>query len=141
MTQEDWKYIEDRWGFSYSSIKLKVDGYDITLNVERSGMKLSMFIYVNGQFKGVDLSTTGKSIGKTEPEWTEIATRFYRTVKKRMYTAKYIKDMEKAFGKKYLKQKGYYDCFQWIKYPWWLSFSSFKRHLIKYNKSIELVKE
>lgn len=140
MTDQEWKEVEEQW--ACGTIKLKVDGYDVALQLKRNGMRLFMFVFVNGKLEGSNLNSLDDEIaGVKEPEWTDIATRFYQTKTKSLHPAKRVKELERAFGKRYCKKNAVYSAKFWYKMPYWTTFNSFKRHLIKHNKSIELVKE
>ena len=91
MTKEEWKKVEDWWGTGYSSIKMKVDGYDIQLdnNIDKKKMIVEVVIYVDGYIKGA-YSTAGNEIGD----------RFWNRVKKPFYTPKQLKVRAKLWGKR-----------------------------------------
>lgn len=140
MTKQDWQYIKDHWGLPYVTIKLKVDEYNVTLQCRQDKMKLVMAVFVNGEIKGKDLlPVSGKALSETEPEWTEVARRFWQTKTKTMHSQKEIKKLERDLGKTFCKRMDIYSK-HWYKYPWWCSFNSFKRHIVKHNNNIELVK-
>ena len=138
MTNEDWKQVEENWG--YIRITLQVDNYKLDIVPERSKMKIYNMVYVNGKFEGIDLITITKQDYQTEPKWSELATRFYQTRKKSLRPEKEIKKLEKLFGKKKAKELGFNKRTHFYKQPWWTSFKLFKLHLIKYNKDIKLIK-
>lgn len=134
MTKEQWQEVKDNWGAQFTSQRFKVDGYDVTLQTERSGMKLFETIYVNGEICGKDL------LDASEDKITEIARRFYFKKSKRVYSDKYIKDMEKIFGKKRAKERGYTkDAKIYYVTPHYTSFATFKKQIINNNQSIELI--
>lgn len=127
MTAEDWKEVETRLSIPYSSVKLKIDGYDVTIGhaVEKP-LKYCLAIYIDGIFKT-----------KWVLEDCEIRRRFCSKHTKSLLTAKEKKALmrqRKALREQIMKDM----TFEWYS-PYWSSFRSLKSHLIKNNKSIELV--
>ena len=52
MTVEDWKEVETRLSIPYSSVKLKIDGYDVTIgHAMEKPLKHCLVIYIDGIFK------------------------------------------------------------------------------------------
>ena len=52
MTVEDWKEVETRLSIPYSSVKLKIDGYDVTIgHAMEKPLKYCLVIYIDGIFK------------------------------------------------------------------------------------------
>ncbi len=52
MTKEDWKYVERELADPYGYIKLKIDGYEVTVNVEpEKHLKYVLTVYVGGKMK------------------------------------------------------------------------------------------
>lgn len=52
MTKEDWKNVERQLAVTYGHIKLKIDGYEVTVNVEpRKNLKVVLAVYVNGEIQ------------------------------------------------------------------------------------------
>ena len=127
MTKDEWKKVEDWWGTGYSSIKMKVDGYDIQLNnnIDKKKMIVEVVIYVDGYIKGA-YSTAGNEIGD----------RFWNRVKKPLYTPKQLKARVKLWGKRSKEAQQKY--FEYNLYTW-RSFRAFKKHLTDHNKDISLV--
>lgn len=131
MTTADWTKVKEAWGQPYKSIEIEADGYKLQLLTTMWNMKVYMLVYVNGYLEG-------KNFLKHNGQWSDIATRFHRSSYKSFWKAKQIKEIEKALGKKYAKEHGYYDKHE-SKHPDWQSFTSFKRHLLKHNKTISLI--
>lgn len=132
MTKADWDMVEKKLGQIYCSATLMCDGYRLTLRVERiSKMGLAIYVYINGV---LDF--------KFAVDDCEERRRFFCVRTKAVYSQKEQKDMIKACGKRWLKQRGYdVDKVYTMYYPWWKSFRSLKSHLIKNNTSIELITE
>lgn len=127
MTVEDWKEVETRLSIPYSSVKLKIDGYDVTIgHAMEKPLKHCLVIYIDGIFKT-----------KWVLEDCEIRRRFCSKHTKSLLTAKEKKALmrqRKALREQIMKDM----TFEWYS-PYWSSFRSLKSHLIKNNKSIELV--
>jgi len=130
MTKQEWKEVESNMQ-PFGAARLKIDGYEISLAVHPvNKFKFAICIYVNGVIKGNYLT-----------EDCEERRRFMRESKRCAYSGKHKKRMLK-FGKKYLKEWGVdINKTYSIYFPWWNSFNSLKRHLVKNNKSIELVRD
>ncbi len=131
MTDEEWKIAEDELSGFYGYVRLKIDGYDVTVEKRQiSEMKACLAVFIDGAFKM-----------KWALEDCEIRRRFCRKCKKKMYTNKAKTDFIKYVGKKAAKQfekenshllySTYYE-------PFFGSFRTLKAHLIKNNDSIEL---
>ena len=127
MTVEDWKEVETRLSIPYSSVKLRIDGYDVTIgHAMEKPLKYCLVIYIDGIFKT-----------KWVLEDCEIRRRFCSKHTKNLLTAKEKKALmrqRKALREQIMKDM----TFEWYS-PYWSSFRSLKSHLIKNNKSIELV--
>ncbi len=129
LTAEEWKDVEERLKSFYNIVKLRCDGYEISITLTRiSQFKNAIVVYVNGQIKG---------------EWLlkecEERRRFLRPITKSCLSPKDKKRLKK-FGKKFVREMEeksrhtYYD-------PYWTSFRTLKKQLIEQNKSIELIHE
>lgn len=126
MTAEEWKMVEEKMDSVFANVKLKIDGYEVELCTTRSKKrKPEISVYVNGNIKTSDIIND-----------TEIRRRFYN---------RHVTNLLKAKDKKMLKgiprvirevieDNASYDWYE----PYWQSFRSLKRHLIKNNSSIEL---
>lgn len=131
MTPEEWKEVEEKLNSLFSTVKLKVDGYELTIVLRRiTQFKNAIVVYVNGQVKG---------------EWLikecEESRRFFREVRKSVYTTK----QKKAYAKlsKKLRAEMGIDIDKTYSYYLadWTSFKALKKKLIEQNNSIELVRE
>lgn len=128
MTDEQWKEVEKKLVPPFGRVELEIDGYKVTITAQLvEKMKVGFAVYVNGFIRG---------------EWSindcEIRRRFYYESKRSLLTkserAK-VKKMRKSVREEVLQRTKYS-----IYLPYWGSFSRLKSHLIKNNKSIELVK-
>lgn len=129
---EQWKEIEGRLSRGWGSVKLQVDGFDLTLEVRPvAPLRFAIMPFVNGVHRGAWY--TKNEAG----EWCEEARRFlplkklflYRRTK--LMKTKLPKKTIEEWASKYVETRGLY----------WTSFAALKRHLIANNKSIDLVEE
>ena len=91
MTKEEWAKIADWWGTGFGSVKMSIDGHEISLynNIDKKKMVVEVVIYVDGYIKG-EYSTAGDEIGD----------RFWLRVKKPLYSPKELKERAKIWGKR-----------------------------------------
>lgn len=130
MNPQEWKEVEESLAILWSPVKLKCDGYEVTFILERiSQMKNAILFYIGGVCKA-----------KWALEDCEERRRFLCPVQKSAYTSKQKEGLKK-FSKK-LRAKLDIDPDKKFTYYhlYWTNFKSLKRHLIKNNKSIELVR-
>lgn len=129
LSPQDWKGIEERLKFLESPVKLNCDGYEITLVLQRiSQFSNAIMVYVNGKFNG-----------KWLMDDCEERRRFCQARKRSLLDSK-----QKAAIKRWPKKDrlAMVARAKYISYsPHWTSFRSLKNHLIKNNKSIELINE
>jgi len=124
MTKEEWKKVEEDLKILYNRVNLDCDGYLITLVLARHGIYKNLIdVFINGKISYL---------------WTqndcEERKRFFYECKKFLYSKKDRKRLTKLkFRSDSINKK-----FS-IYYPFWNTFSSLKRHLIKNNKEIKLV--
>jgi hypothetical protein len=131
VTNEEWKEIEKRLQSFYDIVKLKIDGYEISILLKRTNQfKNELAVYVNGLIKG---------------EWLikecEESRRFYKKVTKSLMTQKQKKALQKLPKKEQKRLTSMLKLDRTYSYylAGWTSFNSLKKHLIKENKSIELI--
>ncbi len=129
MTNEDWAKVEEILTHEWIQVGLLCDGYRLTLQLSRiKPMQLGITFFVNGWLRG---------------KWIlndcEERMRFFRPLKRPVHSARYRSTYMKL-SKETRDHLGW-DMSQTVIYwqPWWPSFRALKAHLIKYNKSIELV--
>jgi hypothetical protein len=131
MNKAEWDQLKVDLSHAYGQAHLVVDGFRLTLMVRQTGaLKYEITPYVNGEFKGIWLR-----------DKTDEAVRFMCPNTISLFKPAEKKRLTKGLSKKLIKEwlpnidaKGTY-------YVWgWSSFTSLKAHLIKNNKSIELVK-
>lgn len=130
MTKAEWEQVEERLTRQLIPVALMCDGYHLTLQIKRSGMKLLIVPYVNGVLKGTWFTAE-----------SEERRRFFRSVKKSVWSTKARARMEKM-SKRQLEAYGL-DPGETVTayYPWWTSVKALKSHLLKHNESIELLKD
>lgn len=125
MTNEEWERAENALKDFLNYVKLDVDGYKLTLQLQRvSTYKAGIVIYINEKFKGVWLS-----------EDCEERRRFLRKSERRIFTESYIKKMKCNKKEAETLRKKTFSVY----HSTWSSFKSFKRHLINNNKEINLI--
>ncbi len=129
-TKEQWDEVAEKLDSQFDGVYLRCDGYLVYATLGRMKMKLVIYVYVNGYFKG-------EWYGRDD-EMSEEARRFWRPSVRAHYPAKYIKFYEKLYGKRKCKKKGIYDKYIWP-FHWWNRPLPFIRHLIKYNDNIEII--
>lgn len=125
MTEEEWKEVENELLVYGYPIKLKIDGYDIFLVPTRENMNLSIGLFVGGKFKY---------------EWIheecDIRKRFMCPSKHCLVKQKDLNRVTKSKKRQQeIKANNTYISYS----PYWTSFKRLKSHLIKNNKSIELL--
>lgn len=124
MTAEDWKQIEKRLSYGYGNVKLKIDGYDITLLSTIEKMKVYIAIYVNGEING-----------KWVAEDCEIRRKFY--FKRKCCVVKNAEMKKRKISKKQMAEL--IEKYTYYTYtPFYTSFRSLKSQLINNNDNIEL---
>lgn len=132
MNKSEWEGVQKAIESLDGQARLIVDGYEVDLILlPMSPYKKEIAVYVNGYIK------QEWSLGKT-PEGEEIRRRFYCEHKKSMIKkpqGKMTRKEQQAFE----QAKKQYTYSYYL--PYWSSFSSLKRHLVKNNKSIEIRKD
>ena len=127
MTKEQWEQAEKSLSLHYGRVEMKIDGYDVTIVVEPlKALKNVLVVYMNGELKGKWLS-----------EDCEERRRFFQKHTKNLLSRKEQKRL--AREKKAVREAVGKTTYEWYS-PYWTSFRSLKSHLIKSNKSIELIK-
>ncbi len=132
ITKEDWQEIEQKLKSFYNVVKLNCDGYEISLTLERlDTMKNGIMVYVNGVIKGEWLT-----------EECEERRRFYRPITRSLMSQKQrnnLKKLPKRTQNMLIKELKLDRTFTYYSFEW-TSFNSLKRHLIKNNTNIELIR-
>lgn len=130
LTADQWKKIETSLRIPWGEARLRVDGYELTLQVQQiKPLRYAIVPFVNGFLRGVWLTKTEAG------EWCEEARRFLPLKKVFLYSKtklmkmKLPKKMMHEFSSKHFESRGFY----------WTSFGPLKRHLIANNESIELI--
>lgn len=125
MTTEEWTEIENKLLKFGLLVEIKVDDYKVSLVPTRENMKIYIVLFVNGKFKW---------------EWIhedcDIRRRFMRPSKHCLVKQKELDRVTRSKKKRQeIKERNSYISYS----PNWTSFKRLKRHLIKNNKSIELL--
>ena len=130
LTKDEWKRVEEDLKSFYHSVALMCDGFHIVLRLERiSVVKNAICVYVNDHMKHYS------------KDCEELRRFQYPSVRK-AHSAKEQREIRKM-PKWLRKQLGHFgnpDATYTVYQPWWGSFQALKRHLIKQNQDIELLK-
>lgn len=127
MTNEDWKYVEDRLSNPFGSVKLLVDGYNVTLVCQpEKPLHYSITVFIDGNF-----------YAKWVLNDCDIRRRFCSRHTKCYLDQKARNRLkrEKKSVREEVKKRATTEYYM----PFWNSFRSMKNHFIKNNTSIELV--
>lgn len=131
MTKEEWKRTEDALNSFFAPVCLKVDGYNVTLILERVGTYKNMImVYIDGKWQGKWLTEGGEE----RRRFCQRKTHSLLTAKEKMAIRKLSKKAQKELANEHHN-------FQYESYsPQWTSFGALKKHLISNNEKIELIK-
>lgn len=131
MTATDWEKVENKLSYPFGGVKLRIDGHDINIMVEKEGakpLKYVLAVYVDGYIKG---------------EWItkdcEIRRKFYCKRTKSLLTKDFrkssvFKRMKKSVQEEWIKEHTY----EYYS-PYFNSFKKLKAHFTKNSDSIELI--
>lgn len=129
MSGEEWASVKEALEVLWNPVKLKADGYELDLVLQRVGMyKNGISIYINGVFKAAWLL-----------EDCEERRRFIQSRERSMLSArqkaewrKLSKKVQKALLEKYdVRYKRYS--------TYWSSYGALKKRLLDTSKDIELI--
>lgn len=131
MTREEWDKVKAASESLYGCAKLRIDGYEITLKLERvNTYKNAVMVYIEGIFKfewiDADCEERRRFMQHKQP---------YIVPAKQRAEFKKMK-LSKAVRKKYAE---YYERRYDVYTPQWKAFAALKKHLIANNESIELI--
>ena len=132
MTPEDWKEVDRCLQLFICTVKLKCDEYMVALMLCRiTQLRNVIQIFVNDEVRGTWLLDD-----------CEERRRFMCPVKKPVYSQKQKANLKKL-SRKARREAGLpaLDATVTVYRPYWTSFKALKRHLIRNNNSIELVRE
>lgn len=128
ITPEQWKEIETSLNMPWGRVRLRVDGYDLELQVQQiEPLRFAIIPFVNGWSRGAWLSRNEAG------EWCEEARRFLPIKRRCLFSAAQLKRAGKKLAKVW-RQKTFEH-----RSLYWTTFASLKRHLVANNESIELV--
>lgn len=134
MTTEEWKKVEAELNSLFRGVELKCDEYEVIYKVTRTDtFKFTIMTYIKdeGEYKFCGSWLTNKE---------EKVKKLCRRKTMSYYSTKTKKHYIEIFGKREAKKRIDFD--EKLEYytPYWTNFNSLKKHLLKNNKSIELVK-
>lgn len=129
MTKEEWKQVEQALQQIFNPVKLKVDGYEVTLILERVSIYQNrIMVYINGEFRGKWLAEDCEE----RRRFVQERTHSILTGKQKSAFEKLPKRRQKELREKYPMT---YSSFT----PQWSSFRALKKHFCANNQSIELL--
>jgi len=96
ITKEQWEKIESELTGYMGRVKFKLQGFEVLLSLEMSKQKIVPVVYIDGQIKG--------SWCSNENEKPEILEQVWCAKHRAYYSAKRIKNIEKAWGKRAAKK-------------------------------------
>lgn len=132
LSKDEQSEIAERLENFWASVFLRCDGYLVKARLQRvSTNRLVIVVFVDGWIKGEWMSFDPEKV-------SEEAKRFFRPSSRALYNAKEIKKYEKALGKRKCKKFGVYQKVV-IPVPGWSRPMPFIRHVLKMNKSVELI--
>lgn len=132
MTKDEWKEVERALELTFNSVKLNVDGYNITLILEReTAFKNRISVYIDGTFKMKWLFEDCEQRKRFTNKRTKSLVR-----KSTLNNGKKVSKRQEKLNEEFLKSESnkyhYY-------LPYWYNFNSLKKHLIANNENIELI--
>lgn len=132
MTKGEWKEVERALELTFNSVKLNVDGYNITLILEReTAFKNRISVYIDGTFKMKWLFEDCEQRKRFTNKRTKSLVR-----KSTLNNGKKVSKRQEKLNEEFLKSESnkyhYY-------LPYWYNFNSLKKHLIANNENIELI--
>jgi hypothetical protein len=137
MTPAEWKQVEEALQGVFGAVDLRVDGYEVKLRVlQVKPLRSAIVPYVNGVLR------YGWMLEECEER-----RRFFQRKVRYLYSAAKRADAAKRAKSRHLRntELGEYlrssATAHIIEYsPHWTSFAALRRHLVKENRSVELVK-
>ncbi|MBW2599982.1 MAG: hypothetical protein JRC60_07915 [Deltaproteobacteria bacterium] len=130
MSNDDWKYVEERLRVLWTGVELMCDGYRIRLDLKQiSQFRNVITVTINGWFRGKWLM---------RGDVNEEGRRFFPTRQRYLYSGK-SRAVFKKMSKQTLKRLRIDpdEKYSYKDYAW-RSFNALKKHLIENNQSIEL---
>lgn len=129
--EDVWTQAADAMLSPYGSVELRCDEYRVNLQMERASAKRANYeivIYVNGHMKGAWMMND-----------CEERRRFFRPITRRVYTGKDLaayKRLKKLGGAQDVDLNRTHTSYM----PFWPTFEPLRRHLLKHNKDVRVVK-
>lgn len=124
----DWSRMKANLSGLCGSEELLCDGYKLTIQRQQNKNRLYLVVFINGEWKGGWITVD-----------CEERRRFFCPSTTRLYSKKKIDEMLKSLGKrqkeKYISEHKL-DKTYTSHSPYWTSFDSLRRHLVKNNQEI-----
>ncbi len=134
VSNAQWAQIKQDLSWSHGTVHLKCDDYLISAQIRQIKMKLVVFVYVDGVFKGINAWHGQES---QLAEMSAIARRFY-CLSSKGPSAKITALTLKILGEKVCKEEGYLER-SYTAWPEFATPGAFISHIKKHNPSIELL--
>lgn len=138
MNAETWEKIKIELSSPFGTVDLKIDGYDVALRISRiNPLRYVIAVFVNGHFLG-----RWMNIERGDEE----GRRFFPTCTRKLYRGKYrarLEQIAQDYGKRAAKETGLNDALNKTithRRAYWSSVDALRRHFVKHNNSIELVR-
>lgn len=129
MLKDEWSRAQEALKSLFSFVKLKIDGYEVTLSLVRvDTYKNAIAVYVNGVFKGEWLMKDCEE----RRRFLQRKERSLLSQKQKSSWSKLPKKLQRELNEKYDRKYEYYSSH-------WTSFNALKKHFISNNKNIELI--
>lgn len=129
LSKEQKKSLASQLSHSWGAVDLICDGYRVALRVERyKTLSYRVMTYVNGQFSGKWISAKDNA-----PE-----SKFLRKSVRPNYSPAKRRELEKALGKRYVKNNPFFSGSITIYLPDWSPGAAAINHLCKVCESIEI---
>lgn len=128
MTKDDWSRAERALSTPYGKVKLRADGYDLTvITVQTKALRYELMIYINGKFK------VEWAINDCEIRRKFLCRHEHSLLTKKDKNSRAFKRLSKTDRKKVIELNAYYSYS-----PYFGSFKTLKSQLVNNNQSIEL---
>jgi hypothetical protein len=125
-TKEDWQKVFEII-VSGKPAKMVIDGYNVNIYKLPKNFRVIFVPVINGGFAWN---------WANQPD-ADFVKRFFPVEQKRIYTAKSIREFEKAYGRREAKKKGAYKTEPHVNL-WWGDFRKLMKHFMSANETIWL---
>lgn len=139
----EWQAVADGLQSIFGRAYMECDDYVVTLCWERASKanpRYELAVYVDGCIRGLWITSRWEDNPRYEPQepLPDVTRRFYRLTRRAMYKAADIKKAERALGKRWMREHGYY-AKHLLYVPHWRSVRSCIAHLKLHNTHIRVL--